>query len=287
MAEETKEIKQPEPEKKKGHRSNALFLLLFLVGLGISVYPILSQYVYYQKSTEIVEEFELDRKNMDNVEIQERLRLAHAYNASVGNTNLHDPYTEQEKLAGRAEYPRMLELRERIGHVKVPRINEDIPLYAGTSEEVLQKGLGHLEGTSLPVGGTSTHSILTGHRGLPSAKLFTDLDKMEIGDQFYIYNLAGVLAYEIDDIQVIEPTNFEPLLITAGADQVTLLTCTPYMINSHRLIVRGHSVPYSEEREKEEEKKHRGITREMILILLIAAIVLGLILLAFAMRPKI
>lgn len=138
----------------------------------------------------------------------------------------------------------MLEVHEQIGHIKIPRINVNIPTYAGTSEEVLQKGAGHLEGTSLPIGGNYTHSVITAHSGLPKAKLFTDLEDLRIGDKFYFYNIEGVLAYQVDQIKVVEPADFSDLLIEPGHDYMTLLTCTPIMINSHRLLVRGHRVDY-------------------------------------------
>lgn len=141
----------------------------------------------------------------------------------------------------------MLEVHEKIGHVEIPAIHQDIPLFAGTTERVLQKGLGHLENTSLPVGGKNTHSIITGHRGLPDKKLFTDLDKMKIGDMIYVHNIQGILAYKVERIKVIKPDDFSDLKIKKDTDRLTLLTCTPYMVNSHRLIVTGHRVPYAPE----------------------------------------
>ncbi len=144
----------------------------------------------------------------------------------------------------------MLEIHEKIGHVQIPKIKVDIPMYAGTAEVVLQKGIGHLEGTSLPVGGNSTHSVLTAHRGLPNARLFSELDQLKVGDKFYIHNIGGTLAYQVDQVKVIEPSDFSDLLVVPGHDYVTLLTCTPYMINSHRLLVRGHQVDYVAEVEE-------------------------------------
>lgn len=162
----------------------------------------------------------------------------------MNNVVSEDPYSEEKKKQGRAEYARMLEVHEMIGHVEIPKINQDLPIYAGTAEEVLQKGVGHLEGTSLPIGGNSTHAVLTAHSGLPEATLFTHLNQLEIGDKFYIHNISETIAYQVDQIKVIDPTNFNDLLIDPGHDYVTLLTCTPIMINTHRLIVRGHRVPY-------------------------------------------
>lgn len=158
----------------------------------------------------------------------------------------------------------MLEAREKIGYIDIPKINQQIPVYAGTSEDVLQHACGHLEGTSLPIGGKSTHSVITAHRGLPQVKLFRDLDKMEVGDVFYYTNVKETLAYQVDQILVIEPWNFDPVLVVEGKDYMTLLTCTPYMINSHRLLVRGHRIPYVPEDKDEAEKKAKFNYKDFI-----------------------
>ena len=172
------------------------------------------------------------------------MELARLYNDSLINVVSEDPYSENKRAEARARYAYMLEIHEKIGHIQIPKIDIDIPIYAGTSEEVLQIGAGHLEGTSLPIGGNSTHSVITAHSGLPEARLFTDLEKLEIGDKFYVHNISEVLAYQVDSIDVIEPSDFSKLLIVPGHDYVTLLTCTPIMINTHRLLVRGHRVEY-------------------------------------------
>ena len=146
----------------------------------------------------------------------------------------------------------MLEVQEKIGVVNIPKINVTLPLYAGTSEQVLQSGVGHIEGTSLPVGGINTHSVITAHRGLPDARLFTDLDQMELGDIFFVESMAGELYYEVDNIIVVEPHETDHVMIVEGEDYMTLLTCTPYMINTHRLLVRGHRIPAPPEEVLEE-----------------------------------
>lgn len=178
------------------------------------------------------------------------MKLAFAFNDSLNNVVKEDPYSAEMKKKGRAEYARMLEVHEKIGHVQIPTIDVDIPIYAGTSEDVLQIGAGHLEGTSLPVGGNSTHSVITAHSGLPEAKLFSDLQKVKIGDKFYVHNIKEILAYQVDQIDVIDPSDFSKLLVVPGHDYVTLLTCTPIMINTHRLLVRGHRVEYVPEVEE-------------------------------------
>ncbi|HEM6289397.1 TPA: class C sortase [Streptococcus suis] len=188
----------------------------------------------------------------------------------MGQTGLVDPFSELEKEA-RAEYARMLKLEEMIGHVSIPKIDTKIPIYAGTSESILQRGAGHLEGSSLPVGGSSTHAVITAHRGLPQARLFTDLDKLKEGDMFYVTNIRDTLAYQVERIQVIEPHQVETLHIQENRDIVTLLTCTPYMINSHRLLVTGHRVEYIQEVAEEQAIQGRNDTR-FVLILSVSGI---------------
>lgn len=229
---------------KRLNKKNISFIILFLIGFLIAAYPLVSQWYYRIEAGEEVENFTKGVNSLSDEEVKRRIDLAHAYNRTLDPMKLSDPYTEKEK-EGVAEYARMLEVAEMIGHVEVPKIGEDLPIYAGTSMQVLDKGAGHLEGTSLPVGGKNTHAVITAHRGLPKATLFRHLDRLEKGDTFFIHNIETTLAYEVDQIKVIEPSNFDDVLVEEGKDYVTLLTCTPYMINSHRLIVRGHRVPYT------------------------------------------
>ncbi|CYY57401.1 sortase-like protein [Streptococcus suis] len=218
--------------------------MVFLIGFGILLYPHVSNFYYRYESDQLTNSFDQEKKTLASEEVKERIDLAQAFNESLNNVVSEDPYTKSRHEAGRVEYARMLELHEKIGYVEIPKIEVKLPVYAGTSETVLQKGVGHLEGTSLPIGGSDTHTVLTAHTGLPKARLFTDLTKVKIGDTFYIHNIVETLAYEVDQIVVAEPTQFEELLVKPGQDYATLLTCTPYMINSHRLLVRGHRVPY-------------------------------------------
>ncbi len=214
---------------------------------------------------------------MSKEEIDRRIRLAKIYNDSLGNVVLKDPYSEEEKEKAFENYAQMLELRTKIGIVTIPSIDVELPIYAGTNEEILQKGVGHLEGTSLPIGGESTHTVLTAHSGLPSARLFTDLQKVKMGEKFYIDNIAGTLAYQVDHIDVIDPSDFSQLLVVPEKDYATLLTCTPIMINTHRLIVRGHRVPYVPEVDEANMKDkggNLGIDKRLIILLIFAIIIL-------------
>ncbi|NQG96724.1 class C sortase [Streptococcus suis] len=264
--------------RKGKKKNNLLFYLIFIIGFGILLYPHISNFYYRYEATHIVTDFDQAKSGLESAEIKQRLDLAHAFNESLHNVLAEDPYSRSRHEAGRAEYARMLEIHERMGHVEIPKIEVDIPMYAGTSEEVLQKGIGHLEGTSLPVGGQDTHSVLTAHSGLPKARLFTDLHQLKLGDEFYIHNIGDILAYEVDQILVVEPSDFSQLLVVPNQDYVTLLTCTPYMVNTHRLLVRGHRIPYvEEEHRKASDQAEKRILIRYILYALGMLVAIGLI----------
>lgn len=231
--------------RKSDFKRNLPFILIFILGLLIFSYPMISNKYYQIESNNEISTFDSDKDKIDQKEIDRRIDLAHAYNMTLDPSKLGDPFTKKEK-EGKAEYARMLEVHEMIGYIDIPKISVKLPIYAGTSEEVLQKGAGHLEGTSLPVGGRSTHTVITAHRGLAKAKLFRNLDQLTYGDIFYIHNIKETLAYKVDRILVVKPTEFEKILVEEDKDYATLLTCTPYMINTHRLLVTGHRIPYQE-----------------------------------------
>ncbi len=241
-------------------------------------YPMISNWYYRIESNNQVADYKEARDLLSDEEIGRRIRLAKIYNDNLGNVTPKDPYSEEEKHKAIENYAQMLELRTKIGVINIPSIDVELPIYAGTNEEILQKGAGHLEGTSLPIGGESTHTVITAHSGLPTARLFTDLQKVKMGEKFYIENIAGTLAYEVDHIDVIDPSDFQQLLVVPGKDYATLLTCTPIMINTHRLIVRGHRVPYVpevDEKVKEDKGKNLGIDKRLIILLFFAIIILG------------
>ena len=263
---------------KKKKKSNKLFIFIFILGLAIMSYPMISNWYYRIESNNQVADYKEARDLLSDEEIGRRMRLAKIYNDNLGNVTPKDPYSEEEKHKAIENYAQMLELRTKIGVITIPSIDVELPIYAGTNEEILQKGAGHLEGTSLPIGGESTHTVITAHSGLPSARLFTDLQKVKMGEKFYIENIAGTLAYQVDHIDVIDPSDFQQLLVVPGKDYATLLTCTPIMINTHRLIVRGHRVPYVpevDEKVKEDKGKNLGIDKRLIILLIFAIIILG------------
>lgn len=265
-------------------KKNWKIILIFMLGLMIAIYPIISNYYYTVENNNQVKDFQEAVSQMPDKEVLERIDLAKAYNDTLDPSRLADPYTEREKK-GVENYARMLEVREKIGYIDVPKINQQIPVYAGTSEDVLQHACGHLEGTSLPIGGKDTHAVITAHRGLPQVKLFRDLDKMEVGDLFFFTNVKETLAYKVDQILVVEPWDFEPVLVVEGKDLMTLLTCTPYMINSHRLLVRGHRVPYVPE-VKEEIERAKFNYKSLIVPGIILAVVMVIIFLYIRHRRR-
>ncbi|MEQ2401101.1 class C sortase [Peptoniphilus hominis (ex Hitch et al. 2025)] len=265
-------------------KKNWKIILIFVLGLMIAIYPIISNYYYTVENNNQVKDFQEAVAEMPSKEVLERIDLAKAYNDTLDPSRLADPYTEREKK-GVENYARMLEVREKIGYIDVPKINQQIPVYAGTSEDVLQHACGHLEGTSLPIGGKDTHAVITAHRGLPQVKLFRDLDKMEVGDLFFFTNVKETLAYKVDQILVVEPWDFEPVLVVEGKDLMTLLTCTPYMINSHRLLVRGHRVPYVPE-VKEEIERAKFNYKSLIVPGIVLAVVMLIIFLYIRHRRR-
>lgn len=265
-------------------KKNWKIILVFVLGLMIAIYPIISNYYYTVENNNQVKDFQEAVSQMPDKEVLERIDLAKAYNDTLDPSRLADPYTEREKK-GVENYARMLEVREKIGYIDVPKIGQQIPVYAGTSEDVLQHACGHLEGTSLPIGGKDTHAVITAHRGLPQVKLFRDLDKMEVGDLFFFTNVKETLAYKVDQILVVEPWDFESVLVVEGKDLMTLLTCTPYMINSHRLLVRGHRVPYVPE-VKEEIERAKFNYKSLIVPGIVLAVVMVIIFLYIRHRRR-
>ena len=218
------------------HRTAILLTLGFLVGICILLYPAISDYWNSKTQSRAIVDYESVLKDMDKEDYAAIFSTANAYNQALAE--LGNPLINHTQIPGYTEALRISE-SNMMGYLKIERIGVELPIYHGTSDEVLNKGVGHLEGSSLPVGGENTHCVMSAHRGLPSAKLFTDLDRMEKGDTFQIVVLDQVLTYQVDQIKVIEPNDISDLQIIPGGDYCTLFTCTPYGINTHRLLVRG------------------------------------------------
>ena len=218
------------------HKTVIFLTLGFLIGICILLYPAFSDYWNSKTQSRAITDYESVLENMDAAEYTALFENAHAYNKALYETEF--PLVNHAKVPGYYDTLRITD-NDMIGYLRIDRIGVELPVYHGTSEEVLGKGVGHLEGSSLPVGGENTHCVMSAHRGLPSSKLFTDLDRMEKGDTFQITVLDQVLTYQVDQIKVITPTELSDLQIVKGKDYCTLFTCTPYGINTHRLLVRG------------------------------------------------
>lgn len=223
--------------------------VLFLAGLSVLLYPfVANQWNTYRQSRLMssYEEGVAEKEAAGQIDYEAEWAAAKAYNDNLMPMILPDSFAVAEASSRDEAYMMCLNINddEVMGIVEIPKIDVELPIYHTTDEDVLQIGAGHLEGSSLPVGGESTHAVISAHRGLPSATLFTDLDKLEEGDHFLLHILDDTLAYEVDRIDVVEPDETELLSVVEGEDLVTLLTCTPYGVNTHRLLVRGHRVPY-------------------------------------------
>lgn len=262
-----------------------LLLAMALIGVSLIAYPIISRMYYTIDSKVQIDDFDKTQRLLREKDIKRRIREAQEYNSALTPAKIYDVFTEKEKNNGLRAYARMIELKEKIGHIEIPSINVDLPIYAGTSPQTLQMGIGHMEGTSLPIGGKNTNAVLTGHRGLPRAKLFTDLNLMKIGDEFYIHNIEGILAYKVEKIRVVKPTNLNSVRIVPGRDQVTLLTCTPYMINTDRLLVIGKRVPYNPK--MLENEKRKGMIKRIVAILIKILIVIILVFVTKKLADKV
>ena len=267
----------------KNNRSTILLILILLIGLSLMLYPSLADWWNSFHSSRAIASYVEQVANIDDAQYEELWDAAWDYNQSL----LHRPNDfllsdEQQEI-----YKSLLDFGGNgiMGYIEIPMIGVMLPIYHGTKESVLQIAVGHLDWTSLPVGGAGSHCVVSGHRGLPSARLFTDLDKLKVGDVFMLHVLNEILTYEIDQILIVEPQDTDPLLIEPGKDLCTMITCTPYGINSHRMLVRGHRI------ESQEEAKVIRITADAVRIepLMVApfvAVPILLVLLILLLLPK-
>ncbi len=224
----------------KPQLSTILLVIMFLFGLSLILYPSVSNYWNSFHMTTVIHDYQKSLDELDDETYEKVLTAAQEYNSLLAKTQASLSLTEEQ----RAEYDSQLNLMGTgvMGYIEIPSIDVELPIFHGTSDNALRYGIGHLEGTSLPIGGESSHSVLCGHRGLPTARLFTDLDKLEIGDTFTLYMLDEVYTYEVCDIFIVEPNDGSKLYIEDGQDYCTLFTCTPYGINTQRLLIRGHRI---------------------------------------------
>ena len=226
-----------------------LAAILFLLSLGLTLYPVISNFVNQKYASEIHTAYQEVIERTDNTELLKARELAVSYNRAItpGSTT-EEAYSQEALLAASEDYNSQLNIGADgiMGYVEIPKISVNLPIYHGTGNDSLDRGVGHLLGSSLPVGGEDTHCILTGHSGLASQKMFTDLEQLEVTDVFYLNVLGEILAYQVEEINTVLPHDTSLLGISSGEDYCTLVTCTPYGVNTHRLLIRGTRIPYEE-----------------------------------------
>ena len=260
------------------------FILVILLGAGAAAYPLIASINNEHTQSLVQTEYAEKLQQLDTSEIDAALAAAREYNKTISTVQIEDIDKIKADLP---PYEDLLNLANNgiMGYIMIPAINIDQPIYHGTTGTAMEKGAGHMVGTSLPVGGIGTHAVISAHSGMASAKLFTDLDKLKLGDMFFITVCNQKLAYEVDNIAVVEPTDIDLIRIDTQQDYVTLLTCTPYGVNTHRLLVRGHRVDMAEEAISEVEEKVKPAASTWMEryeqgILIGIAIFLGLLLIA-------
>ena len=267
---------------KKGSVSTIILILVLLAGLSLLLYPSFSNYWNDLHQTKAIANYDSVMSDLTAEDYTHLFEDAMAYNQALRNVKF--PLMYHDEVPG---YDSLLNITENgiMGYINIEKIDIQLPIYHGTGEAVLQVAVGHIEGTSLPTGGESTHCVLSAHRGLPSARLFTDLDKLEIGDTFTLSIIDRLLTYQVDQIQIVDPNDVESLYVTDGEDYCTLVTCTPYGINSHRLLVRGTRV----ENEKQLSDIRVTADASIVVPLLVAPFVAApilLVLFIILMIPK-
>ncbi len=277
-------------ERLKKHLPTIIIGLIFVIGVCVLLYPTFASWWNGQRQSRAVAAYDEAVSKMPLNDYTEQYEAAKAYNerlyrvgsdAVIPNPDLVEGYEDTLRVTGTSV----------MGYITIEKIDVNLPIYHGTSDSSLSAGAGHLEGTSLPIGGENTHCVISAHRGLPSARMFTDVDKLDIGDTFQLHVLGDTVAYQIDQIVTVLPTEIEELYIHEGEDLCTLMTCTPYGINTHRLLIRGHRIPYVAEEEQAEgtaASGSNGVVR-IVLIVVVAVILILLlsqILVMLARRKK-
>ena len=277
-------------------------IIFIILGVGIFLYHIISNYLAEKNHIDIIRNYDNLIVKINEEKINEEKEKARIYNENLSGDPVHDPFVIGSGYALPENYKEVLNVSDDgvMGYVEIPKISVYLPIYHGTSDEVLEKGVGHIQNTSVPIGGNSTHSILTGHTGLPNAELFTRLDELGIDDIFYIHVLDDVLTYKVFETKVILPDKIDELRILNGKDYVTLVTCTPYGVNSHRLLVKAERVEYEEysvtksttdeegtDTKKESPSKHYYLTGAQIGIVLLILIFTIIIIVWLSIRRKI
>lgn len=276
-------------------------IIFIILGVGIFLYPSISNYLAEKNHIDIIRNYDDLIVKIDEEKINEEKEKAKIYNENLSGDPVHDPFVIGSGYALPENYKEVLNVGDDgvMGYVEIPKISVYLPIYHGTSDDVLEKGVGHIQNTSVPIGGKSAHSVLTGHTGLPNAELFTRLDELGIGDIFYIHVLDDVLTYKVFETKVILPDKIDELQILNGKDYITLVTCTPYGVNSHRLLVKAERVEYEEysvtksttdeegtDTKKESPSKHYYLTGTQIGFVLLVLILTIVSIIGISIRRK-
>lgn len=275
----------------KKRTTTIIFAIVFLAGLSLLLYPFIANEWNNYRQKRLMSNYEevvAEKEAAGEIDYEAEWEKARAYNDALLPSILPDSFAVAEASDEDEEYMSALNLAGDgiMGSVEIPKIDITLPIFHTTEEDVLEQAAGHLEGSSLPVGGESTHAVISAHRGLPSAALFTDLDKLEEGDHFLIHVLDDTLCYEVDQITVVEPEETDTLAVVEGEDLVTLLTCTPYGVNSHRLLVRGHRVPYVPEEVEDESTSGISLHTSYLLWVAVGLAVTGAVVAVLYRREK-
>ena len=269
----------------KKHFTNILFVLLLSSGIGLLLYPTVSDLWNSYHQSQAISTYQKQVEKLDTTETESMLAAAEAYNQALEKGVVPTYHlTEEDKK----KYNSLLDVTSTgiMGHVEIPKLGTKLPIYHGTDEAILQVAIGHIPGSSLPSGGQGTHSVISGHRGLPSAKLFTDIDQLKNGDHFKLHVLGRTVTYQVDQTLTVEPDDVSSLTIDPNQDYCTLVTCTPYGVNTHRLLVRGHRIPNEEEPTKSENKTSDYLPWHYIILLICFVFVLFAILLVWLLSRR-
>ena len=277
----------------KSKTSKLMIGIIFLAGLSLLLYPFVANQWNNYRQKQLISSYEqtVSQKEASNgIDYDAELKKAEAYNEALLPSILPDSFAIADASEEDQTYMNTLNIAgdEMMGIVEIPKIDIKLPIYHTTKEDVLKQAAGHLEGSSLPIGGKSTHSVISAHRGLPSASLFTDLDQLKKGDHFLIHVLNETLCYEVDKISVVKPEETSSLAVEEGKDLVTLLTCTPYGVNTERLLVRGHRVPYEEQKVADEKTPLSGISlhTNYLLWVIIGLVITTIFILVLYLKEK-
>ena len=277
-----------EKKKKSSKIKIICIVLLFLVGFGIFIYPTVSDLWNKYRNQKLIASYTQSVEDMTAERLEAIWEQAKGYNDQHQTNTIVDAFNEDDDYVLSHPYDTLLDPNGNglMGSIEIPKLNLKLAIYHGLGTEALENGVGHVEGTSLPIGGEGTHAVLAGHRGLPSARLFTDLDQMQIGDTFLIHVLDQTLAYKVDQIKTVLPEETEDLAIVPGEDHVTLITCTPYGVNTHRLLVRGVRTEYTEEIQEEVEAEIVPVFQPVYITIAGGAVFVVVLLIVSAIMKK-